>query len=150
MFGMRNEQEVTFGYMRFSYLVFSERGAGASAQKIIAEIDVPKQIMIIKRFGQMLYNWKVSTGRNGYKTPGGVYRPQRMYKIWYSKKYNNTPMLYAVFFDRGYAIHGTNAVGHLGSPASHGCVHLATGNAQALYNLVNKIGTDNIEIVIRN
>lgn len=121
-----------------------------AAQGVTAEIDIPNQTMTVKQYGETLYNWKVSTGRTGYRTPGGIYRPQRMHKIWYSKKYDNAPMPYAIFFNGGYAIHGTASTGRLGYPASHGCVRLATENARALYNLVIEVGPDRTEIIIRN
>ncbi|HEX3181019.1 MAG TPA: L,D-transpeptidase [Beijerinckiaceae bacterium] len=41
---------------------------------------------------------------------------------------------------QGFAIHGTNQVRHLGSPASHGCVRLAPQNATRLFNLMRAEG----------
>ena len=35
------------------------------------------------------------------------------------------PLLMAIFFRGGYAIHGTNMVGRLGRVDSHGCIRLA-------------------------
>lgn len=122
----------------------------AQASQITAVIDVKKQVMTVKKNGETLYNWKVSTARKGYVTPGGTYRPQRMHKMWYSKKYNNSPMPYSIFYSGGYAIHGTKAIGRLGRPASHGCVRLATQNAKTLFDMVKKAGSDNLKIVIRH
>jgi lipoprotein-anchoring transpeptidase ErfK/SrfK len=68
--------------------------------------------------------------------------------MWYSRKYDNSPMPHSVFFHGGYAIHGTNAVRSLGRPASHGCVRLAPGNARILYNLVQAHGSRNTRIVV--
>src|SRR5690606_26347017 len=82
-----------------------------------------------------------STARAGYSTPSGSYRPIRMHRMWYSQKYDLSPMPYAIFFVGGYAIHGTGAVGQLGRPASHGCVRLAPANAAKLYALVQAHGT---------
>ena len=86
------------------------------------------------------YDWPVSTGRPGHATPRGTFRPQRMYTMVYSAKYNNAPMPHAIFFTGGYAIHGTEAVGSLGHVASHGCVRVAPGNAAVLYSMVQKEG----------
>ncbi len=86
------------------------------------------------------YDWPVSTARSGYVTPRGVYRAQRLMKVYYSKKYDNAPMPNAIFYSGGYAIHGTSAVSHLGTPASHGCVRLAPGNAARLYEMVRAEG----------
>lgn len=126
----------------FSYMV------SASAADIVAVVNVQKQMMTVKKNGQIVYNWKVSTGRKGYTTPSGIYRPQRMHKMWYSRKYDNAPMPYAIFYNQGYAIHGTNATGRLGSPASHGCVRLNTANAKTLYGMVQHAGAQNLKIVI--
>lgn len=71
-----------------------------------------------------------------------------MHKMWHSRKYNMSPMPYSIFYHGGYAIHGTNAVSKLGSPASHGCVRLHTTNAKRLYALVKKIGPGNTRIVV--
>lgn len=49
-------------------------------------------------------------------------------------------MPHSIFFRGGYAIHGTNAVGALGRPASHGCVRLAPGAAARLFSMVRRDG----------
>jgi lipoprotein-anchoring transpeptidase ErfK/SrfK len=53
-----------------------------------------------------------------------------------------------VFFHGGYAVHGTNAVGSLGRPVSHGCVRLAPGNAAKLFSMVKQYGFGNTRIVV--
>jgi hypothetical protein len=86
------------------------------------------------------YTWPVSTARAGYSTPRGSYAPTGMERMHYSRKYHMSPMPYSIFFRGGYAIHGTYATGALGSPASHGCVRLAPGNAKRLYEIVQSEG----------
>ncbi|TIU35663.1 MAG: L,D-transpeptidase, partial [Mesorhizobium sp.] len=100
--------------------------------------------------GQVLYRWSVSTARPGYFTPRGSYRPQWTARMWYSRKYDNSPMPYSVFFHGGYAIHGTGAVRHLGRPASHGCVRLHPANAATFYAMVKEAGFGNTRIVVTN
>ena len=68
-----------------------------------------------------------------------------MAKMWYSRKYDNSPMPNSIFFVGGYAIHGTNHVKGLGRPASHGCVRLHPSNAQILYRLVQARGAGNTQ-----
>ena len=53
------------------------------------------------------YRFAVSTGRAGYGTPSGTYRPQRLAASWFSKLYYNSPMPHSIFFHGGYAIHGS-------------------------------------------
>ena len=66
----------------------------------------------------------------------------------HSKKYDNAPMPYSVFFHGGFAVHGTGAVWRLGSPASHGCVRLRTSNARKFYDIVKKHGKKNVTIKV--
>ena len=73
-----------------------------------------------------------------------------MHKMWYSRKYDNSPMPHSIFFYGGYAIHGTNHVKSLGRPASHGCIRLHPSNAQTLYQLVQAHGRRNTRIVLTN
>ena len=49
-------------------------------------------------------------------------------------------MPYSLFYQGGYALHGTDATAMLGRPASHGCVHLSPGNARTLFRMVQKHG----------
>ena len=45
-------------------------------------------------------------------------------------------MPHSIFFNGGYAIHGSYEIGRLGTPASHGCIRLHPNNATVLYRLV--------------
>ncbi len=101
-------------------------------------INLTKQKMTVSENGNVAHVWSISSGRAGYRTPTGSYRPQWLSRMHYSKKYDNAPMPYSVFFHKGYAIHGTYATRRLGSTASHGCIRLAPSNAKKLFRLVNK------------
>ena len=70
--------------------------------------------------------------------------------MWYSRKYDMSPMPYSVFYRGGYAIHGTNDVKSLGRPASHGCIRLQTGNAAHSIRLVQQAGRANTRITVVN
>ena len=74
------------------------------------------------------------------------HKPIRMHEMWYSSKYENAPMPHSIFFYGGYAIHATYDVDNLGQVASHGCVRLDPANAEALYDLVKKVGMKNTSI----
>ena len=83
------------------------------------------------------YRWPVSTGLPSYETPNGSFRAFRMEEDHYSKEFDDAPMPHSIFFTKiGHAIHGTDSVNRLGSPASHGCVRLSRENASKLYALV--------------
>ena len=58
-------------------------------------------------------------------------------------------MPHSIFFtDAGHAIHGSRAISHLGTPASHGCVRLASRHASILFDLVLSEGAENARIEI--
>ena len=124
-------------------------GATASlANRLVAHVDISNQTMTVKKDGRTIHRWRVSTARSGYRTPTGQWKPTRMHKMWYSRKYDMSPMPYSIFFYGGYAIHGTNAVKALGRPASHGCIRLDTDNARKLYQLTKQVGANNMRVVI--
>ncbi|MFS8039267.1 L,D-transpeptidase [Xanthobacter sp. AM11] len=122
--------------------------AGAQAAAVVARVDLSSQRMTVTVNGIPQYSWPVSTARRGYVTPTGAYRPQRLYRSYFSRKYYNSPMPYSIFYSGGYAIHGSYAVNQLGSPASHGCIRLHPGNAATLYSLVQTYGRGNTVILI--
>lgn len=115
---------------------------------VVAKISLSAQRADISVDGQLAYSWAVSTARRGYVTPTGAFRPFRTERMWYSRKYDMSPMPYSVFFRGGYAIHGTNYVRSLGRPASHGCIRLSPANAAKFYELVRQKGFANARIVI--
>jgi hypothetical protein len=107
-----------------------------------------------------LYAWPVSTGREkveynsrGEKLPSyttaGYYQldPARSYRKYRSVQWGQN-MPFAMFFtwvkdgyQTGLAIHaadGATDIGLLGSRSSAGCVRLAPGNAEFLYNLIRQ------------
>jgi len=102
-------------------------------------VDLTSQTMHVSSHAGT-YDWPVSTGRPGHRTPTGVFHPQRMYVMTYSAKYDNAPMPHAIFFHGGYAIHGTYETRALGGVASHGCIRLAPQNAARLYDMVKHEG----------
>ena len=120
----------------------------AQASSIVARIDISAQRMDVFVDGFPRHSWPVSTARSGYVTPTGAYRAQRLERMWYSRKYDNSPMPHSIFFHGGYAIHGTNYVKRLGTPASHGCVRLHPANAAELYSLVRANGMASTQIIV--
>ena len=110
---------------------------------IVVTVDKSAQQLTVEVDGFQRYRWPVSTARWGYRTPNGSYRPQWLARKWFSTKYDGSPMPYSIFFNGGYAIHGSYEVKRLGSPASHGCIRLHPENAAVLFDLVqaNKADT---------
>lgn len=122
--------------------------ATPSHAAVLVEIEKSTQTMYVTVNGVTRYQWRVSTGRGRYGTPNGVFRPQRLARSWFSRRYYNSPMPYSVFFHKGYAIHGTREISRLGGPASHGCVRLHPQNAATLFALVQGYGAGQTRISI--
>ncbi|MGL4396319.1 MAG: L,D-transpeptidase [Hyphomicrobium sp.] len=115
-------------------------GLSSARADVAVIVDLGSQTMNVYVNGYHEHAWPVSSGARGHATPAGNYRVRRMERVWYSTIYDNAPMPHAIFFRGGYAIHGTNHVGRLGRPASHGCIRLAPSHAARLYSLVANHG----------
>ena len=122
--------------------------APAARANVLIAIDKSTQRMSVSVDGVPRYRWVVSTGRAGYGTLSGTYRPQRMERTWFSKEYYNSPMPHSIFFHGGYAIHGSYEIHRLGGPASHGCIRLHPANAATLFALVRQRGMGDTVIVV--
>src|SRR3954447_25736651 len=138
--------------MRFFFLAIAGAVlfAGHSAQANVAiTVDKNSQTMTVAVDGVERYRWPVSTGIPSYETPSGNFRTFRMEEDHYSKEFDDAPMPHSIFFTKqGHAIHGTDSVGRLGSPASHGCVRLSRDNASKLYALVKEEGVLNTTVTL--
>jgi lipoprotein-anchoring transpeptidase ErfK/SrfK len=125
----------------------------AAKPGISATVSLSSQrmyVVVIDTMGlKKTYAWKVSTGKEGFDTPTGAWKPTRLSIDHKSKAYDDAPMPFAVFFTGGYAVHATEAVAKLGAPASHGCVRLAMENAATFFELVESLGMKNTKIEIR-
>gem|GEM_PF-159367 len=123
--------------------------AGAAEAKVDITIDKDNQQMTVAVDGVARYHWPVSTGIPSRETPNGTFRAFRMEEDHYSKEFDDAPMPHSIFFTKiGHAIHGTDSVGRLGTPASHGCVRLSRDNASTLYALVEKEGVLNTTVTL--
>jgi len=105
---------------------------------VLITVNKSTQRLSVAVDGDRRYVWPVSTARRGYAMPNGSYRPERLERKWYSRKYDWSLMPYSIFFDGGYAIHGSYKISHLGRPASHGCIRLHSRHAAVLFSLVRK------------
>jgi L,D-transpeptidase catalytic domain len=123
--------------------------AGAANATIDIKVNKTTQRMSVAVDGVHRYTWKVSTGKFGYGTPSGTYRPFRMEADHFSAEWDDAPMPHSIFFTpRGHAIHGSTHTSRLGRAVSHGCVRLSPGNAAKLYALVAREGMNNTRITI--
>jgi lipoprotein-anchoring transpeptidase ErfK/SrfK len=137
--------KAAFAAVLFGGTVAMAPSAGAT---VLVVIHKSSQRMIVSVNGKVTHTFPVSTGRRGYGTPPGVFRPQRLEAKWFSREYYNAPMPHAIFFHGGFAIHGSYEIRRLGGPASHGCVRLRPSNASILFGLVQRQGMRNTRIVV--
>ena len=122
---------------------------GAAQAKVASTVDKNNQQMTVAVDGVERYHWPVSSGLPSYETPGGSFRTFRMEEDHFSKEFDDAPMPHSIFFTKiGHAIHGTDSVNRLGSPASHGCVRLSRANASTLYALVQTEGVLNTSVTL--
>ncbi|MCV9960837.1 L,D-transpeptidase [Pararhizobium sp. BT-229] len=136
-------------FVTFLALLFVQMNApSAFAANLIAKISLSSQTMTVSQNGFVRYRWKVSTARNGYVTPKGSWSAKWLSRNHRSRKYDNAPMPYAVFFNGGYAVHATYDLKRLGRPASHGCIRLHPENAAAFFALTSRHGLKNTRIVV--
>jgi hypothetical protein len=106
------------------------------------EINVARQRLIAWEGNTPVYAVIVSTGKAATPTPTGVFQiyakrhPERMR----GPGYDVPDVPHAMYYHRGYAIHGAYWHNRFGTPVSHGCTNVATDHAQWLYNWA-EVGT---------
>jgi hypothetical protein len=122
--------------------------ASAAFAGVDISVDKTNQHMTVSVDGVTRYVFPVSTGRPGYNTPSGVFRPRWMSVLHYSKLYDDAPMPHSIFFTSGYAIHGFTDTPFGAAAVSHGCVRLPPEDAALLFRLVKRDGMANTTIVI--
>src|SRR5271156_3357250 len=123
--------------------------ATAARANIVVSIDTTTQNMAVAVDGSQRYSWPVSTGRPGYDTPNGTFKPNRMDADHFSQEWDNAPMPHTIFFDlHGHAIHGFSDVKHLGLAVSHRCVRLSPDHAATLFDLVKSEGMANTSVSV--
>ncbi|MDG3575767.1 L,D-transpeptidase [Rhizobium sp. YJ-22] len=131
-----------------TFLAVQFAAVGSNAANLVAKVNLSSQTMTVTQNGIVKYRWKVSTARQGYVTPTGSYSAKWASRNHRSRKYDNAPMPYAIFFNGGYAVHATFDLKRLGRPASHGCVRLHPDNAAQFFAMATANGLGNTRIVI--
>src|SRR5438270_6195710 len=127
-----------FGYRQLRPGQYLWRNVPDSAGPERVVISLSDQLAFLYRGNTLMAVSTISSGRYSKPTPTGVFSVLGKTPFYRSKKYDNAPMPFALFFDpAGIALHA----GYVGnSPNSHGCVHLPMAFAKKLYD-VTQIGT---------
>ncbi|WP_117191932.1 L,D-transpeptidase [Rhizobium terrae] len=122
--------------------------SSALSANLIASVSLSGQTMTVMQDGVVTHEWKVSTARSGYSTPVGSWSAKWLSRDHRSRKYDDAPMPFAVFYNGGYAVHATFETKRLGRPASHGCIRLHPDNAATFFSLTSRYGLSNTRIVV--
>src|SRR5262245_6468144 len=69
--------------------IFLALGASVANASVLISIDKMNQQMTVTVDGKQRYVWPVSTGRFGYGTPSGTYRPFRMEVDHFSREWDD-------------------------------------------------------------
>jgi hypothetical protein len=111
---------------------------------VLVLVSLSNQRAIAYRNGIPIGVSTVSSGKDGYQTPTGVFMILQKNVVHKSNRYSDAPMPYMqrLTWD-GIALHAGSIPGF---PASHGCVRLPLGFAKLLYG-VTKLG---LTVVITN
>lgn len=100
-------------------------------------VNLTTQRAILYRNGVPIAISTVSTGRDGYRTPTGIFTILQKHVKHFSNIYDNAPMPYMQRLTwRGVALHGGQLPGY---PASHGCIRLPHEFARLLFG-VTRLG----------
>jgi hypothetical protein len=146
---MRGSTSSLIGFLGALILGVFVLASPVVSAEVYISINKTTQRMTVTVDGEERYSWPVSTGMAGYATPTGAFTPSHLEKAHYSREWDDAPMPHSIFFtEAGHAIHGSHAIGRLGTPASHGCVRIAPTNASRLFNLVMAEGLGNTRIEV--
>lgn len=106
------------------------------------EINLSTQRLIAWEGGLPVYAIIVSTGKAATPTYPGIFtiEEKRPLDRMRGADYDVPDVPYAMYYDRGYAIHGAYWHHNFGTPVSHGCTNVAVNHAQWLFNWA-EVGT---------
>lgn len=125
-----------------------KKEGGAAVQKEIL-IDLRQQMIFLLEDGTLVETYQISTGKALTPTPLGVFQVYRKQELRISKQTVPYRMPYYISFTKNgsHGIHAlpylglssvsswywAEALSHIGTPVSHGCVRLLPDDALALY-----------------
>jgi lipoprotein-anchoring transpeptidase ErfK/SrfK len=112
---------------------------GAQGEKWI-DVNLTSQTLIAYENQTPVYRARVSSGLPQYPTIAGTFRIYVKYEKadmsggYGADAYYLPDVPYVMYFHGDYGLHGTYWHNNFGTPMSHGCVNLATPDAQWLFN----------------
>lgn len=100
------------------------------------EIDLSTQRLTAWEGDQPIHTVIISTGKKETPTIPGIFAIQskRSLERMRGSDYDIPDVPYAMYYHRGYAIHGAYWHNRFGTPVSHGCINLPVKQAEWLFN----------------
>ena len=99
--------------------------------QLLVIVNLATQRLIVFRNGVPIGASTISSGKDGYETPTGVFTILQKNKEHYSRTYNNAPMPNMQRLTwKGVALHAGKLPGY---PASHGCIRLPHAFSSLLF-----------------
>jgi hypothetical protein len=105
-----------------------------------AHVNLAEQTFVAYEGDTPVFATLVSTGKPGYTTPAGLWRTQRKYLTRTMRGGNEIKGVYdveevpwALYYNRGWAVHGAYWHEEFGNVRSHGCTNLAPADARWVY-----------------
>lgn len=152
-----NVGNVTLPAETADYLQYVQKSANLSNLKLEGGknilVDLSQQMMYIKIGDTAIRTFPVSTGAPGHPTPPGNFKIFLKQNVRVAGSYPHYIMpLYQMFKKGGYGIHALpslandrgvfwrEALNHIGSPRSHGCIRLLPKDAEFVWNFTD-LGT---------
>lgn len=103
-------------------------------------VDLGAQVLVAYEGDRPVFATLVSTGREGYETPTGLFRIQSKHVSTTmddtnagDESYSIEDVPWTMYFEGSYAIHGAFWHDRFGRPRSHGCVNLAPADARWIF-----------------
>lgn len=115
-------------------ILIAQRRQNSQPRRI--EISLSEQRLRAWEGNRLVYSFRVSTGKRSTPTPTGSFRINSKYRVnrMRGRGYDIPDVPYAMYFHRGYAIHGAYWHNRFGTPVSRGCINLPVQQARQLYN----------------
>lgn len=106
------------------------------------DVDLANQRVTAYDGAEPVRTFVVSSGVRAHPTITGQFRIYAKYRAtdMGGPGYYLTDVPYTMYFYRGYSLHGTYWHNNFGTPMSHGCVNMATPDAEWLFGFAS-IGT---------
>jgi len=127
----------TFGKERLKNGQFLWREGADTVTRVV--VSLADQMAYAYDGDELVGVASISTAREGYITPTGIFKVLGKDRDYRSRKFDNAPMPFAQRIDEyGIALHGGEPIP--GYPASHGCIRLPTKFAAKLF-AATQVGT---------